>query len=126
VYVTAGGGGDWLYDFEKPVAPFTAYREKVGQHVVVTVDGGSMHIQSVRFDGVVHDELTIVKDVPPVPEDGNGGSQAGGLDGLGSSTGEPSGAAVQGGCASGGSMGGLALAASVAGGAFRRLRRRTQ
>jgi len=124
VYVTAGGGGDWLYDFEKPVAPFTAYREKVGQHVVVTVEGGSMHIQSVRFDGVVHDELTIVKDVPPLPEDGVGGSQTGGAEGIGSSTSEPGEAAVQGGCASGGGVSGLALAAVVAGGAFRRLRRR--
>ncbi|HSD22091.1 MAG TPA: metallophosphoesterase [Anaeromyxobacter sp.] len=127
VYVTAGGGGDWLYDFEKPVAPFTAYREKVGQHVVVTVDGGSMHIQSVRFDGVVHDELTIVKDVPPVPEDGSGGSQAGVPDGTASSTGEPSGAAAQGGCATGGSVSGLAaLAAVVASGALGRLRRRAR
>jgi hypothetical protein len=67
VYVTAGGGGDWLYDFELPAAPWTAYREKTDQHLVLTVDGGSLKVESVRSNGTVHDSFTITKDIPPLP-----------------------------------------------------------
>ena len=68
--MTTGGGGDWLYDFEVPAAPWTAYREKVDQHVVVTIEGGTMKIESVRSSGTVHDAFTIMKDVPPLPPPG--------------------------------------------------------
>lgn len=121
VYVTTGGGGDWLYDFEKPVAPFTAYREKVGQHVVVTVDGGSMHVESVRHDGVVHDEFTIAKDVAPAPA-GTGGGGGGG------SSWQSGGPVVRGGgCASAGGGAGLAAFAALAvSETLRRLRRRAR
>jgi hypothetical protein len=67
VYVTAGGGGDWLYDFELPAASWTAYREKTDQHLVLTVDGGSLKVESVRSNGTVHDSFTITKDIPPLP-----------------------------------------------------------
>jgi acid phosphatase type 7 len=67
VYVTAGGGGDWLYDFALPAAEWTAYREKNYQHLVVTLDGGSLKVESVLLDGTVHDAFTIVKDVPALP-----------------------------------------------------------
>jgi hypothetical protein len=118
VYVTTGGGGDWLYDFAKPAAPFTAYREKVGQHVVVTVDGGAMHVESVRYDGIVHDEFTIVKDVPPAPAGGGGTRDDGG-------SASARGAVAGGGCASGGASGGFgALVVLAASGALRRRPRR--
>jgi acid phosphatase type 7 len=68
VYVTAGGGGDWLYDFKLPAAAWTAHREKIFQHLVVTLDGGSLKIESVTLDGSVHDAFTIVKDVPALPD----------------------------------------------------------
>jgi uncharacterized protein (TIGR03382 family) len=69
VYVTSGGGGDWLYDFSFPAADWTAYRETTGQHLVMTLDGGTLHVESIRPDGSLSDEFTIVKDVPPAVED---------------------------------------------------------
>ncbi len=68
VYVTSGGGGDWLYDFVLPAAPWTAYREKTDQHLVVTLDAGKLRVESVRSNGTVHDAFELVKDVAPVGE----------------------------------------------------------
>jgi acid phosphatase type 7 len=68
VYVTSGGTGDWLYDFALPAASWTAHREKINQHLVVTLDGGSLKVESVTMDGSVHDAFTIVKDVPALPD----------------------------------------------------------
>jgi hypothetical protein len=67
VYMTTGGGGDWLYDFALPAAEWTAYREKTDEHVVLTLEEGTMKIESIRSNGTVHDQFTIVKDVPPLP-----------------------------------------------------------
>jgi hypothetical protein len=67
VYMTTGGGGDWLYDFALPAAEWTAYREKTDEHVVLTLDEGTMKIESIRSNGTVHDQFTIVKDIPPLP-----------------------------------------------------------
>jgi hypothetical protein len=71
VYVTTGGGGDWLYPIEQPSQPWVAMRESVGQHSILTLDGGSLRVDAIRPDGSVLDTFTIVKDVPPpsLPDD---------------------------------------------------------
>lgn len=113
VYVTAGGGGDWLYDFSFPAASWTAYREKTAQHLVLTLDGGTMKVESVKPDGTVHDSFTITKDVPAVPETGPGAPD-----------GPLAQNAVGPGCASGGSAGLLALTGLALAGLRRRKPRR--
>jgi hypothetical protein len=67
VYVTTGGAGGWLYDFVLAPAPWTAYREKTDQHLLLTLEGGTLKVDSIRGDGVVHDTFTLVKDLPPLP-----------------------------------------------------------
>ena len=77
VYVTAGGGSDYLYESAMPPAEWTAFRQTEFQHLVLTLDGGTLGVESVRPDGSVLDRFEIVKDVPapsadpaqPVPQD---------------------------------------------------------
>lgn len=115
VYVTSGGGGDWLYDFVLPAAPWTAYREKTAQHLVLTLDGGTLRVESVRPDGKVHDQFELVKDVAPIAEPPPG-------------TPPPPGAPELQGCASGAGAAGslLGFAAGVAGLLLLRRARRLQ
>ncbi len=65
VYVTAGGGSDYLYESTMPPAEWTAFRQTEFQHLVITLDGGTLAVESVRPDGSVLDSFQIVKDVPP-------------------------------------------------------------
>jgi acid phosphatase type 7 len=65
VYVTSGGGGDWVYEPSFPPAVWTAFRATEYQHVVMTQDGGSLRIEAVRPDGTVLDQFELQKDVPP-------------------------------------------------------------
>jgi hypothetical protein len=69
VYVTAGGGSDYLYEFAFPAAEWTAFRETTFQHMILTLDGGTLRVESVRPDGSVLDRFEIVKDVPPPSAD---------------------------------------------------------
>ena len=130
VYVTSGGAGNWLYDFALPAAPWTAYREKIDQHVVLTLEDGTLKVESITGAGVVHDTFTIVKDIPPLTAPGGGGDtggDTGGDDGGGVPGGEqpaPQVAAGSSGCASSGSAGLLSLAA-LAAAAYAVRRRRT-
>ncbi len=65
VYVTAGGGSDYLYESVLPAAEWTAFRATEYQHLILTLDGGSLRVESVRPDGSLLDQFQIVKDVPP-------------------------------------------------------------
>lgn len=69
VYVTAGGGSDYLYDSVFPAAEWTAFRETAFQHLVLTLDGGTLRVESIRPDGSILDLFEIVKDVPPPSAD---------------------------------------------------------
>jgi len=78
VYVTAGGGSDYLYQSAMLPAEWTAFRETEFQHLVLTLDGGTLRVESVRPDASVLDRFEIVKDVPaplvadpaePAPQD---------------------------------------------------------
>jgi MYXO-CTERM domain-containing protein len=66
VYVTSGGGGDWVYESTIPVAVWTAFRATEYQHLVMTLDGGTLKAESIRPDGSLLDVFELVKDVPPV------------------------------------------------------------
>jgi hypothetical protein len=65
VYVTAGGGSDYLYESAMPPAEWTAFRQTEFQHLVLTLDGGTLRVESERPDGSILDRFEIVKDVPP-------------------------------------------------------------
>jgi hypothetical protein len=69
VYVTAGGGSDYLYQSVIPPAEWTAFRATEFQHLVITLDDGTLRVESTRPDGTVLDEFQIVKDVPPPSSD---------------------------------------------------------
>jgi hypothetical protein len=116
VYVTSGGGGGWLYDFALPPAPWTAYRIKDHQHNVLTLDGGTLKVDSVNEDGTLHDTFTIVKDIPPLPDAGDASPPPGGpqlpVPPPGTPPESPTEAGTSGsGCASSGSGGMLSVAA---------------
>lgn len=64
VYVTAGGGSDYLYESTVPAAPWTAFRATAHQFLAITQDGGTLKVESVKPDGSILDAFTIVKDVP--------------------------------------------------------------
>jgi uncharacterized protein (TIGR03382 family) len=117
VYVTSGGGGDWLYDLTIPAAAYTAFRAKDYQHVVFTLDVGRLRVESVRPDRTVLDSFEIVKDVTAYPgtEPGPGGAPGGGT---------PGGALAGNGCTSAGGGAGLLSLGLLAALAVRRRRRR--
>jgi hypothetical protein len=123
VYVTTGGGGDWLYPIEQPIQPWVAMRESVGQHSILTLDRGSLRVDAIRPDGSVLDTFTIVKDVPPPslpddappppPSDGEPvaeGPSGGGGGGGGVDPGHLAGGGAGGGCQSGTAIGLVSLA----------------
>jgi Calcineurin-like phosphoesterase len=59
VYITTGGGGKDLY--AAGTSFFTAYSESVHHFTRVAVDGDSLVEQMIRTDGVVRDQMTLVK-----------------------------------------------------------------
>ncbi|ACL66790.1 Myxococcales GC_trans_RRR domain protein [Anaeromyxobacter dehalogenans 2CP-1] len=124
VYVTSGGAGGWLYDFALPAEPWTAYREKIDQHLRLTLEGGTLKVDSIRGDGVIHDTFTIVKDIPPLPAQPPGGGDGGGAGGTPETP--PANGAVAVGCQAGAGSGWALLAplAVVAAAALRRRRQR--
>lgn len=142
VYITSGGGSDYLYDSVLPAASWTAARATRAHVMVLTLDGGSLKIQAIEPDGAVLDAIEIVKDVPPVtvPDDpasggGSGGGSGDGGDGGGGVGGGAGGGPVEdptpdlepgdgGSCQTGGATGLLALAPVLAGWAFGARRRR--
>ncbi|WP_242333496.1 MULTISPECIES: metallophosphoesterase [unclassified Anaeromyxobacter] len=69
VYLTAGGGSDYLYESVLPAAEWTAFRATEYQHLILTLDGGTLLVESVRPDGSLLDKFQIVKDVPPPSAD---------------------------------------------------------
>lgn len=66
VYVTSGGGGDWIYESEKPQPEWSAFRATEFQHMQLTLDGGELRLDSIRPDGTVLDSFTIQKNYEPV------------------------------------------------------------
>ncbi len=65
VYVTTGGGGRELYDVGS--SSFTAYAESAHHFTRVSVDDDALLLQMVREDGVVRDEMGLVKGTGPTP-----------------------------------------------------------
>ena len=66
VYVTTGGGGDWIYESTGRQPEWSAFRETEFQHVQLTVDGGDLRVDSIRPDGSSLDSFTLQKEVVPV------------------------------------------------------------
>jgi hypothetical protein len=69
VYVTTGGGGHSLH--EVGTSAFTAWAESVFHFVRVTVEGDALTLQMIRDDATVGDNLSLQKDVGPVPHCGD-------------------------------------------------------
>lgn len=67
VYVSSGGGGDWVYDSPPNQPAWSAFRATAFQHLVMTLADGSLVVESIRPDGTVLDTFNIQKDVPPLP-----------------------------------------------------------
>jgi acid phosphatase type 7 len=64
VYVTTGGGGDWIYSTTLPQPAWSAFRATAYQHVVMVMNGGSLSIEAIQSDGTTLDQFTLRKDVP--------------------------------------------------------------
>ena len=67
VYVTSGGGGDWLYDSAGPQPPWSAYRETVSQHALLRFAGDRLTVEARGTDGSVIDTFTITKPIDRGP-----------------------------------------------------------
>jgi acid phosphatase type 7 len=71
VYVTSGGGSDYLYDSVLAAASWTAMRATAAHVMKLTLDGGSLKVEAVQPDGKLLDAIELVKDVPPVSVPGD-------------------------------------------------------
>jgi len=119
VYVTTGGAGDWIYACDAARIAPVATCVSAYEHVVLTLDGGTLRIEAIHPDGSPLDAFEIVKDVPaPVADPPTGGAGgAGGAGGGGGGTQPPTTGTIAkaaGGCATGGGAG-LAAIAALAG-----------
>jgi hypothetical protein len=70
VYVTTGGGGDWIYTTDIPQPSWSAFRATEYQHLVLTVEGETLKVEAVRPDGSTLDSFALKKTLPPVTEEG--------------------------------------------------------
>jgi acid phosphatase type 7 len=65
VYMTTGGGGDWVYESTGTPPDWSVVRRTEFHHLVLTLDTGSLRVDAVRPDGSLFDTFTLTKDVPP-------------------------------------------------------------
>jgi hypothetical protein len=65
VYMTTGGGGDWVYESPGTPPAWSAVRLTEYHHLQLTLEGDALHVEAVRPDGTVFDQFTLTKDVPP-------------------------------------------------------------
>jgi acid phosphatase type 7 len=68
VYVTSGGGGDWIYESPGEPPVWSAFRATAFQHLQLTLDGERLQVDSVRPDGTLLDTFTLQKPLPPIAE----------------------------------------------------------
>jgi hypothetical protein len=65
VYMTTGGGGDWVY--ESPGAPpaWSAVRLTEFHTTLLSLEGNTLRVEAIRPDGTVFDQFSLTKEVPP-------------------------------------------------------------
>jgi hypothetical protein len=61
IYITAGGGGGGLENFNPNRSWFTAKMRRDHHFVLVCVNGGTLQLQAIDQNGQLFDTMTITK-----------------------------------------------------------------
>lgn len=82
VYVTTGGGGDWVYESTNTQPDWSAFRTTDYEHMVLTVKDGELRAEAIHPDGTALDSFTLKKtNIPPATSGGS--TEQGGSTGSG-------------------------------------------
>jgi hypothetical protein len=67
VYMTTGGGGDWVYPPPGAQPEWSAMRTAEFQHLLLEMDGDRLRVDAVRSDGSLLDSFTLNKNAEVRP-----------------------------------------------------------